>query len=131
MNFETGMTKTHNGKITINNPSTGQHRTFQIRTQPEDSRFAPGKRVVALLNGPDNQRDYQPFGFVNQSGIVIWKKKRNTVFETYGKMLDNPEHFEEKGAEYLFSGKCRRCNRELTVPSSIESGIGPICAGKM
>lgn len=130
MKFQNGMTGTHNGKVTIHNPATGQHRTFQIRTQPQDARFAPGQRIVALLNGPDNQSDYQPFGFVTSNGIKVWRKKEGTVFQTYAKMLDNPEAFQAKGAEYLFSGKCRKCNRELTVPESIKSGIGPVCAGK-
>ena len=36
----------------------------------------------------------------------------------------------EKGFEFLFSGTCRKCNRELTNPESIREGIGPICAGR-
>lgn len=28
-------------------------------------------------------------------------------------------------------GKCGRCGRKLTVPESIDRGIGPECAGKM
>lgn len=122
--------KTHNGKVTINNPVTGGHRTFQIRTQPKDSRFAPGKRVVALLAGPDNTSDYTPFGFVETDGIHVWRKKRGGVFDTYAKMLDKPQTFEAKGAVYLSSTRCRVCNRELTTPESIQSGIGPICADR-
>lgn len=33
--------------------------------------------------------------------------------------------------EVWHEGKCCRCGRKLTVPESIESGIGPECAGKM
>ena len=127
MKFENGSIASHNGTITIKSP-TGAHRTFQIRTQPADSRFAPGKRVVALLNGPDNESSYQPFGFVSNMGIQVWRKKQTKTFNTFAQMLERPESFEAKGAEYLFSGKCRICNRKLTVPESIESGIGPICA---
>lgn len=29
-----------------------------------------------------------------------------------------------------FSGYCVRCNAELTVPESIERGMGPVCANK-
>jgi hypothetical protein len=28
-------------------------------------------------------------------------------------------------------GRCACCGRPLTVPESIESGFGPICAGRM
>lgn len=30
-----------------------------------------------------------------------------------------------------FSGYCVRCNAELTVPESIERGMGPVCANKV
>ena len=33
--------------------------------------------------------------------------------------------------EIWHEGRCARCNRKLTVPSSIESGFGPECAGKV
>jgi hypothetical protein len=46
-----------NGRYTIQNRTTGEHRTFIIRTQPKDSKFAPGCRVAALLTGPDNDSD--------------------------------------------------------------------------
>ena len=28
-------------------------------------------------------------------------------------------------------GKCGRCGRKLTVPESIQSGLGPVCAGQV
>ena len=72
---------THNGTITIYNPATDAHRTFRIRTQPDDSDFAPGQRVVSLLVGPDNESDYQGFGFVSYGRIAVWHSRRNTVFD--------------------------------------------------
>ena len=33
--------------------------------------------------------------------------------------------------KFLHQGKCGRCGRALTVPSSIESGLGPTCAGRI
>ncbi len=121
---------THNGKWTIENPATGGHRTFQIRTQADDARFAPGKRIVALLSGPDNTSDYQGFGFVENGRIKVWRKKQDTVFVKFAHMLANPKYWEDKGLVYHFEGKCRRCNRTLTTPESIESGIGPVCGGR-
>jgi len=123
---------THNGKVTIKNPATGKHRTFRIRTQPEDSRFAPGKRVVSLRVGGHSDADWKGwtgFAFVDADGqIKVWRKKQNGNWPVYARMLEYPETFESKGAEYQFEGHCRRCNRELTNPNSIESGIGPVCA---
>lgn len=121
--------KTHNGAVTILNPATGNHRTFEVRTQKEDAKFAPGQRIVSLLAGPDNESDYQGFGFVGDDGhIRIWKKKQSPLFATYALMLERPEVYEEKGLQYAVEGRCRKCNRRLTTPQSIEAGIGPVCA---
>lgn len=123
---------THNGTITIRNSRTGNHRTFRIRTQPANAKFAPGKRIVSLLTGSDNENDYRGFGFVNDDGrIFVWSKFRSPgvgrVFETYASMLMEPEKYIASGCEYLWSERCRKCNRRLTDPLSIELGIGPKC----
>lgn len=128
--FKNGTIATHNGQITIISP-TGEHRTFMIRTQPADHRFAAGQRIVSLLVGRNNENpfDYNGFGFVNRDGTIrVWRKKRSGVFPKYARMLERPERYMELGAVYEFAGKCRVCNRTLTNPESIESGIGPVCA---
>ncbi len=122
----------HNGTITIQNPETGGHRTFLVRTQAEDAKFAPGQRVVALLSGPDNETDYTPFGFVRDNGtIAVFRKRQGGVFDRYADILTRLEAYVESSRlEVLFEGRCRRCNRKLTTPESVKSGIGPVCAGK-
>ena len=120
---------THNGTVTIENTNTGNHRTFKINTVKNGD--LKGKRIVSLLTGSDNWENYSGFGFVNADGkINVFKKHKNSVHEVYAKMLENPAPFESKGAEYLFSTKCRICNKKLTTPESIKSGIGPICEGR-
>ena len=119
---------THNGMLTIENTKTGQHRTFRIKTQKPDASFAPGERIVSLLIGPDNEDDYFQFGFVKLDRIIVWKKSRGTIYDTYAKMLMRPVHYKNKGCTYRFDTRCRMCNRTLTVPTSIDSGIGPKCA---
>lgn len=122
---------THNGTLTLENPATGNHRTFKIRTIPADSDFAPGERVVGLLTGPDNTSDYTWFGFVKPERVIVWKKHRGGVYDTYARMLANPEPWEAKGVVYHWDHVCcRKCGRDLTTPESLESGIGPVCAGR-
>lgn len=123
---------THNGTVTINNPATGNHRTFKVSTVQNKNSGLYGKRIVALLSGPNNEHDYVGFGFVTDQGdIKIWKKKSgNKIWHTYRDMLLNPSKWMDKGVEYMVEGHCRMCNRTLTVPESIESGIGPVCAGR-
>jgi len=132
-----------NGKYTIQNRTTGEHRTFMVKTQAEDAKFAPGTRVVALLTGSDNDSDasYQGFGFVNLDGIRVWSSKRGTpdgkksAWEWYAEMLWSlavDAGHSEYADRYtlLMEGRCVKCNRVLTEPESIRTGIGPVCAGR-
>jgi len=124
--------KTHNGYITVQNTNTGNHRTFLVKTNKKDAKFAPEKRVVSELVGVDrdNHRNWKSFGFIFEDrGVVVFKKDRGTVFDKYADMLNDPAKYEAVGCAYMAEGHCRRCNRVLTSPDSIKSGIGPTCAG--
>lgn len=118
----------YNGKITLQNSVSGGHRTFLIRTQPTDSKFAPGKRVIALLTGPNNEADYRPFGFVTNDDIQIWSSKSTPFYQDIRKILLYPDRYPT--VTQHFETKCRKCNRTLTTPQSIEAGIGPECASR-
>lgn len=121
---------THNGCITIQS-HTGEHRTVQIRTQPADSTFKPGARIVSLLVGGDNEHDYQGFGEVLEDGTVrLWYRFRDNAFHKWmAKFLAAPERYADK-VQVNFEGRCRKCNRKLTTPASVASGIGPTCSGR-
>lgn len=122
------------GCVTIRNPKTGNHRTFRIRRQPDDAKFAPGQRIVSLLTGPDNEADYTGFAFLTDAGhLCMWKKYRDsTAFNAYRKMLEQPERYREShGLEYAVEKRCARCFRRLTTPESISRGLGPECAEAM
>lgn len=141
--------KIYNGTYTLENKETGQHRTFQIRTQAADAKFAPGKRILSLLNGPDNESNYAGFAFVTDDNkVVTWCKCRGqngkkSHYEYYSALFqqlivaedENEEvttiiHFMDREYSVLLSKRCFVCNRKLTTPESIKAGIGPICAGK-
>ena len=114
----------HNGIITISNPKTGNHRTFRIKTVKSGK--LEGKRILSMLIGPNNEQDYLGIGFVGDDGIYIWNKYKNTMYEKTAKCLLK---IEELGLISQFATKCRVCNRKLTRPDSILSGIGSKCAG--
>lgn len=133
------MLKIFNGRYTIQNRRSGEHRTFEIKTQDEDAKFAPGKRVVALLSGPDNTADYMGFGFAGDDGIEVWRSKRGagkkSEFEHYAAMLWSlalDAGFSPFSETYqlMMEGTCYVCNRVLTEPLSITTGIGPVCREK-
>lgn len=118
---------THNGCVTVVSKKTGDHRTFRVKTQADDASFAPNARIISILSGPDNENDYQGIGFVNENGIRLWNSKRTEFFEKCMNILSNPDKFKD-AVDIMFEAKCRVCNRKLTNPVSIESGIGPECA---
>lgn len=130
-----------NGTYTIHNTATDEHRTFSVRTQADDARFAPGKRIVALLTGPDNEEDYDGFAFVDDRGVYVWRKKQGvagkpTSYDVFAAMIwslatrgEVSEWF-SRGYRLLMEGRCIRCNRKLTHPDSIKTGIGPECAAR-
>lgn len=126
---------THNGKLTVRSTATGEHRTFEFRTQPDDAKFAPGRCIVSLLIGSNNQADYKGFAFLDRGEtlrVSVWKKHRGTQYEALARMLEQLDVHEQAGRVTLhFETCCRKCNRPLTTPESVESGIGPVCAGRV
>ena len=117
----------YNGFVTVSNPATGNHRTFRIATAQKGA--LKGKRIIGLLSGPDNTSDYVGFGFVNLDGTIsVWHKHAGSTYVTLADILQRSEKYAaEKGLQFQFSVKCRKCNRDLTDPQSIEMGIGPVC----
>lgn len=123
---------THNGRFTVKNPKTGEHRTFRVRTQSKDAQFAPNERVVSMLIGSCNETAYKGFGFVKDGGkIAVWKKCRGGQYDKLARMLERLPEFEAAGmVEVHAETRCRKCNRALTTPESVTSGIGPVCGGR-
>lgn len=121
--------ETHNGFLTVENSKTGDHRTFKVWTEEWDDKT---KRTVSLLIGPDreNWQDWRKFAFVDGSRVKVWRRLQGGDFEKFAKILANPARGEELGLVYHLEGRCRVCNRPLTNPESIQSGIGPICSGR-
>lgn len=124
-----------NGKYTVQNRVTGEHRTFQIKTQKEDASFAPGKRILSLLTGSNNESDYTGFAFVTEEGINVWSSKRGGDFDKYANLLwsltqDGGLSVFATRYSLMVEGRCIVCNRALTTPESILTGIGPVCDGR-
>lgn len=120
---------THNGTITAVNRKTGTHRTFQVKTQKDDANFMPGRRIVSLKSGPLEAR-WITFGLVDLGRVILWRKNRDSdFFKWAARFLANPSEFEDKVALKL-EGRCRVCNRKLTTPASIDTGVGPVCGSK-
>lgn len=140
----------HNGAYTIISPKDGSHRTFEIKTvrgnkeRPADAfcnKFA-GHRTVGLLTGPDNTASYTRFGWVDPEGIVVFTKNTGSLvamtdWDKYATLLWSLATEGERSPYYVMGyrirveKRCLICNRRLTHPESLETGIGPDCATRM
>lgn len=115
--------------------SNGEHRTLQVKYGK--SGFLKGQKLIGYLSGSDNTRSYTWVGVLDNNGhFHIWNTWLDRVNNDTTKaarfrraveiIASNPE---ETGKAYaLNSGNCYRCNRLLTHPDSILSGIGPECS---
>lgn len=112
-----------NSTVTFLNSETENRFTYRIKKAKDSDLF-----FVSVLTGPEQ---YSYIGTVF-NGIYKHGKKSNftgaqseKVFSyVIGKLITEslPECI-----EVWHEGKCGKCNRPLTVPSSIETGIGPEC----
>jgi hypothetical protein len=119
--------------FTIKN-ANGDRYTFRIaKKRGSDDVFFAG-----VLTGQNNESDYRYVGMVNPRTMRLQATGKGLpstaqAFRTLDWILMILAGKRELPAGYVLmhAGKCGRCGRTLTVPESIESGIGPECASKM
>ncbi len=118
-----------NATFTLVSAKTGARFTYKI-TKAADR--AP--HFVKVLNGSDNVGDYAVLGSIFE-GLTY---RHNVRFSPIGADALSAQAFdwwwrnpESAQVELWHQGSCGRCGRALTVPASIESGLGPVCAGLM
>lgn len=123
--------------FTIQEPD-GKHHTFRItRKDPENG--YPEAWFVGFLSGPDNTRNYTYLGKLDRFTFQVSTTAKSEQYRDSFKLkllnrvltriyAGDAESIEQHGYKVHHEGKCCRCGRALTVPESIESGIGPECA---
>lgn len=111
--------------FTVHNPLTGNRFTYKV-TAPKSG----GIHFVKVLTGPDNDSNYEYIGFIKNNQFIHHRAKTRisggapSVLGIMWLM----GHINSLGpVEVLASGKCCRCGRTLTVPSSISAHYGSEC----
>ena len=142
----------HGGTYTVTHPKRG-HWTVKCHTV--QSGPLAGKRILSLLVGPDNVNSFAGVAFWDdeQRRAVMWKSNRSTackhgIIDGYGwgELWNETEkklavwadlvlrkergYWRSEGCELLLESRCVACNRKLTTPESIKSGIGPQCKNR-
>ena len=134
-----------NATFTVRSKLTGMRYTYRVRVPKYNSQKTQFDKVwfVQVLVGPDNNSSYKYLGMITQSKDVISfkvttaslvngmaKGQSGKTFAWLFRMLTVTSVLPEQ-VEFWHSGTCGRCGKKLTVPESIEMGIGPDCAGKL
>lgn len=125
-----------NATFTLVSVATGTRFTYKVR---EAERKENNARLwfVSLLRGPNNEEDFAYMGVIDAKGFRSTKKSRISPDAASHKAFAwFYVRMEQGGAmattlEVWHEGKCGRCGRKLTVPESVERGIGPECAERM
>jgi len=123
--------------LTLSSEKSGQHYTYLIKRAKDDNGEPKNTWFVGLLTGPSNYDDYNYMGILGADG----------AFRTTAKSKIAQDSKPALGFQYLVNnlmadrmppsmevrhcGHCGRCGRKLTVPSSVDSGLGPECLALM
>lgn len=118
----------------------GGNATFTVVSIPTNSRFtykvkkSDGERpvfFVSVLIGPDNWTNYKYAGLLNPETLEFRSTTNSKISFNAPSVFALRwmlNHIESDQFELWHEGRCGVCGKKLTVPESIASGIGPICA---
>ena len=122
--------------FTLENNETGNYLTFQIREVKKKGKVVPNEFTVQCKSLGDKAHGYQFLGFLNLATkrFNTYKRTPNTFigFKVFFWLMQNMERLEDFTKLAIYhEGRCCKCSLPLTVPESIDSGIGPECKRKM
>jgi hypothetical protein len=121
--------------ITIRHAPTGERFTYKVSV-PQNPDSGRPVHFVALLRGLENEVDYTFIGLIINGSKYKPSPKHISLEARAQKWFCRFFSLLTTGAlpesvEVWHEGRCGRCGRKLTVPESIERGIGPECAEQM
>ncbi len=120
-------------RVTLVSGKSGTRFTYKV-SQPNDG----GPHFVSLLTGSDNGADYTFLGTIFE-GKTYRPGKKSSIGTTAPSAVAfawawgilQAHDLIHPALEIWHEGTCGKCGRALTVPSSIASGIGPVCGEKV
>lgn len=128
-----------NATFTLVSKKTGVRFTYKVRKR----KLNPvGDEVffLNLLRGPDNEADYAYMGVLRKDPLrYFWTAASGKVgrqapaYKALVWFVDAARCERDvlgKTLEVWHEGRCGKCGRKLTVPSSVSLGLGPECARK-
>jgi hypothetical protein len=122
-----------NARFTLVSQKTNTRFTYRARKSEPEGNRAP-VWWISVLTGPDNDSSYSFLGtiFSRMSDYRHGHKaklppndSRVVAFEWFYLSLQRGQLADK--LEFWHEGRCGKCGRTLTVPSSIQTGFGPEC----
>ena len=125
-----------NAIITLQSLRSGTHYTYKVRqaTDKETQQPVAGLYFVNLLtNGSADEGNFTYLGIIRDGVLTLTAKSQMNRDSAPVKAFRFFVMSSELHPELIIrhEGRCGRCGRTLTVPESIDRGIGPECATKM
>lgn len=133
-----------NATVTLQSRKSGNHFTYRVRQATDRSTGEPVNRwFVSLMNGPDNESSYAYIGLLDadahSSGMIQFRQTAKCRAGADAPSVCGFVFFWRAVVDgrmpadmiVRHEGRCGRCNRKLTVPESIDRGIGPECATRV
>ncbi len=125
-----------NAKFTIKNIKNGNRFTYKVAAPKGSDKDDPNVFYVSVLTSNDNDNGYSYIGFIHKKKNVFIRGDKSKISPDATSVIAFNFIFNEiikneinnVNLEIWHEGKCCRCGRTLTVPESIESGIGPECS---
>lgn len=117
-----------NAVFTLVSKNTGTRYTYKMKKPKRNTVYH-----VSVLTRPDH---FVYFGTVVDAGRFIFNPARATIqcheervkaFEWFWRQISEENDSMLDTLEVWHEGACGRCGRRLTVPDSIERGLGPTC----
>jgi hypothetical protein len=121
--------------FTLENKETLNYVTFKFKELKKNYKVVPGIFVVECKVLGDNDHGYKFLGFLDLNDRKFRRRfwDHNFVgYKTLFWLLQNLEVIEKFDNLAIYhEGRCCKCGMPLTVPESIDSGIGPECNKRM
>lgn len=122
--------------FTLENSESGNYITFRIKSVKKQGKVIPNEFTVEAKVLGDASSGYSFMGFLNLNRQTFkeWGSmaKGSISYKTFYWIMKNFNRLEDFGKLSIYhEGACCKCGMPLTVPESIDSGIGPECKRKM
>ena len=115
--------------FTVLNTRTGKRFTFKVN-QKVNKDGSKSPHFVSVLTGPENTTHYSYIGILAGGRFIQTRKSRLSAgdirVQAFAWLWRNADRLPEF-VEVRHHNRCGKCARVLTVPESIDIGLGPIC----